>query len=133
MVAMIACMAGSTAAVALADKGRDHPEDTPSTGTTGTTGTTTTPSSGATPAIRKIEAGALSGGRLKLRTELSGRATKVRLSYRGRTYNAFKTGSQSWARTVAARGGDGAGSTVTVRVRACNASRCISRTGSDEA
>jgi hypothetical protein len=123
----VVCLCGSVTAVAMGKNGAD---DGTTTGTTGTTNTT--PSNGA-PSIREIEVDSVAGGKLRLRTEVSGRATSVRFTYRSRTYKGKKISSNKWARTVAARGGDRRDSVIKVRVRACNGSKCTTRSGSDDA
>jgi hypothetical protein len=129
------CLAGGGTAVAVASSDdRNKPEDS-TTGTT-TDRTTTTPRSATgTPRIGEIEADWAGNGRLRLRTEIvTGAAgvTSVRFTYRGRTVRGRRSGNE-WSRVVTARGGDRRGSVVTVRVRACAGSRCVSRTGRDEA
>ena len=134
-VTLVVCSAGAATAVTAASGkgGRDHPEDS-TTATTGTTGTTSgTPRA---PRITDIEVDGLGGGRLRLRTEVAPRGasvTSVRIRYRGTTYKATRTAGTRWARTVAARGGDGNDSVITLRVTACAGSRCATKTGSDSA
>ena len=129
-VALLACTAGATTAVTTASgkQGRDHPEDSTTTGAT-----TGTPRA---PLISDIEVDGLGGGKLRLRTEVAARGarvTSVRIRYRGRTYRASRTRGKTWARTVNARAGDGNDSVITLRVTACAGSRCAVKTGSDDA
>ena len=132
------CLAGGATAVAMASGGATSQGTDDSTGTTGeTTNTTTTPSGvRRAPRIVEIEADSVSGGRIRLRAEVTrrgSRITKVRFTYRGVKYTAFRGSSENWSRVVAARGGDSRGDEITFRVTACSGSRCISRVGSDEA
>jgi hypothetical protein len=153
------CLAGAGTAVAFAgdnsgrgggddDDGTTTGETTTGTTTTGTTttgttttGTTTTnttpapaPRRARAPRVEEIEVDGLSRRRLRLRTELAGRVTRVRFVYRGRTYRARRGRSNTFTRVVRARGGDHLDDRVIrFRVRACNGSRCISRLGRDEA
>lgn len=85
------------------------------------------------PRITEIEVDAVRGGRLRLEAETSGRTTSVRFTYRGRTYKARRTTDGDWARTVKARGGDRDDRVVRLEVRACNGSRCTTKTGRDDA
>ncbi len=128
-IALLACAAGATTAVTTASA-RNGADD--STTTTGTT-TTGTPRA---PFISDIEVDALSGGRLRLRTEVAARgasATSVKIRYRGVSYKAARTTGKTWARTVDARGGDRNDSVITLKVTACAGSRCATKTGSDDA
>jgi hypothetical protein len=150
---LLACLAGIGTSVAVASspgRGGGDDDDTTTedttTGTTddttgGTTGTTTTTTTGPTggppraPRIVEIEVDALRGDRLRLRAEIQprgARVTRVRFTYRKRTFAARHVRGKLWARTVQARGGDGDDVVVTVKVRACAGSRCATRTGRDD-
>jgi hypothetical protein len=125
LLTLLTCVAGVGAAVgtAAAKNGADDTTTTPST----------TPHA---PLISEIEADAVSGGRLRLRTEVAARGAKVtsvRIRYRGVSYKATRTVGKRYARTVDARGGDRADSVITLTVTACAGSRCATKTGSDSA
>jgi hypothetical protein len=125
LLTLLACVAavGTAVGTAAAKNGAD---DT-------TTNPTTTPHA---PLISEIEADAISGGRLRLRTEVAARGAKVtsvRIRYRGVSYKATRTVGKRYARTVDARGGDHANSVITLKVTACAGSRCATKTGSDTA
>lgn len=92
-----------------------------------------TAASSTAPRIDDIEVEALAGGKLRLETELIGRATRVTFTYRGRSYKARKQADGDWTRTVTARGGDRDDSIVRLKVRACNGTKCVTRTSSDDA
>jgi hypothetical protein len=150
-----ACLSGGVTAVAVAgddDRGRgrggddttgttdDSTTGTTGTGTTGTgttgTGTTPTPGPARAPRIEEIEVDLVSGGRLRLRTELQARGarvTRVTFTYRGRRYRGRRGASNTWSRVVTARGGDGNDDVIPFRVRACAGSRCANGTNRDEA
>jgi hypothetical protein len=87
----------------------------------------------ATPRIDDIDADLHFDGRVRLEAEVAG-ATRVRFTYRGLKVKANRgrldreDGTRDWRRTVRARGDDAAGrSTVTIKVRACNADGCVTR------
>jgi hypothetical protein len=126
LLTLLTCVAGVGAAVgtAAAKNGADD---------TTTTNPSTTPHA---PLISEIEADAVSGGRLRLRTEVAARGAKVtsvRIRYRGVSYKATRTVGKRYARTVDARGGDHADSVITLTATACAGSRCATKTGSDRA
>jgi hypothetical protein len=82
--------------------------------------------------VRDIDADLIRPGRLRMEAETAG-ASRVTFSYRGRSYGGRldeidrEYGTRDWSHTVRARRGDRrAGRLVTVRVRACTASRCTS-------
>ncbi len=132
-VALLACAAGATAAVTTASAKNGADDGTTTTGTT--TGTTTSGTPRA-PLISDIEVDSLSGGRLRLRTEVAARGasvTSVKIRYRGVSYKATRTAGKNWARTVDARGGDGNDTVIALKVTACAGSRCATKTGSDDA
>src|SRR4051794_17074197 len=100
------------------------------------TNTTTTSGTPRAPLISDIEVDGLSGGRLRLRTEVAARGAKVtsvRIRYRGVSYKASRTAGKRYARTVDARGGDRNDSVIRLTVTACAGSRCATKTGSDDA
>jgi hypothetical protein len=152
---LVACLAGSATAVAVASDGGRHGDsqtgttettvETTTTGTTSTTTTMTTTTTGTTtpgptlaraPRVAEIEADALAGRRFRLRAEVisrGARVTRVRFTYRGRTVIARRSSRRNWTAVVAARAGDRRGDVIRVRVRACAGSRCTTRTGTDEA
>lgn len=155
---LLACLAGIGTSVAVASGpgrggGDDDDGTTTEDTTTGTTDdtttggtttgtttdrtTTTAPTGGPprAPRIAEIEVDALRGDRLRLRAEIAARGarvTRVRFTYRKRTFAARHVRGKHWARTVRARGGDGDDVVVTVRVRACAGKRCATRTGRDD-
>ena len=132
-IALLACAAGATAAVTTASAKNGADDGATTTGTT--TGATTTGAPRA-PLISDIEVDALSGGRLRLRTEVAARGasvTSVKIRYRGVSYKASRTAGKNWARTVDARGGDGNDTVITLKVTACAGARCATKTGSDDA
>jgi len=89
----------------------------------------------AAPRINDIDADLVRGGKLRLETETSARATKVTFTYAGRSYAGRvvevdrEDGTRDWARTVASR--SSAGRRVTIRVRACAGTRCTTRSSSE--
>jgi hypothetical protein len=155
-----ACLSGGVTTVAIAGddnsgRGRggddttgtteDSTTGTTGTGTTGTgttgtgttgTGTTPTPGPARAPRIEEIEVDLVSGGRLRLRTELEARGarvTRVTFTYRGRRYRARRGSSNTWTRVVRARGGDGNDDVIPFRVRAGAGSRCATGRNRDDA
>ena len=153
------CLSGGVTAVAVAGdssgRGGDDTTGDSTTGTTGTTGTGTTgtgttgtgttgtqttpspaPGTPRAPRIEEIEVDSLSGGRLRLRTELQARGarvTRVVFSYRGRRYRGRRGASNTWSRVVRARGGDGNDVVVPFRVTACAGTRCATGRNRDDA
>lgn len=89
----------------------------------------------AAPRINDIDADLVRGGKLRLETETSARATTVTFTHAGRSYAGRvvevdrEDGTRDWARTVASR--SGAGRRVTIRVRACAGQRCTTRASSE--
>ncbi len=90
--------------------------------------------SAAAPRIVDIDADLRFDGRVYLEAETAG-ATRVRFTYRGRTFKARRgafdreDGTRDWGRVVRARGGDAAGGhTVKLKVRACKGGTCVTRT-----
>jgi hypothetical protein len=83
---------------------------------------------GAAARVSDIDADLLRDGRVRLEAETRG-ATRVVFTYAGRRIAGRLTevddGERSWARTVARRG---SARTVTVRVTACDGTRCTART-----
>ena len=153
-----ACLSGGVTAVAIAgddnsgrgrggddttgttDEGTTGTTGTTGTGTTGTgttgTGTTPTPGPARAPRIEEIEVDLVSGGRLRLRTELQARGarvTRVTFTYRGRRYRGRRGASNTWTRVVRARGGDGNDDVIPFRVRACAGSRGATGVNRDDA
>jgi hypothetical protein len=105
------CLIASS--VALADARRPH-----------------SPAAAAAVRISDIDADLLRSGRLRLESETRN-ATRLTFTYRGQRYAGRAAGTdegkRKWARTVRTRGGDRAGSRVTIRVRACAGSHCVTR------
>jgi hypothetical protein len=127
VLALLACVAGAGVAVASASA---------KNGADDTTTTTTTAGTPRAPLISDIEAEAISGGRLRLRTEVAARGAKVtsvKIRYRGGSYKAMRTVGKHYARTVDARGGDRNDSVISLTVTACAGERCATKTGSDDA
>jgi hypothetical protein len=128
-LSLLVCTAGAATAVTTA-QGKNGADD----GTT--TGTTTTSGTPRAPLISEIEVDSLGGGKLRLRAEVAPRGASVRsvrIRYRGVSYKATKTVAKKWGRTVSARGGDRNDSVITLKVTACSAAGCVSKTGSDDA
>jgi len=87
------------------------------------------------PRIHDIDADLLRGGRLRLETETSSRATKVRFTYAGRQYAGRVVdvdrddATKDWARTVNTSAKSGR--RVTVRVKTCKGQRCTTRSSTE--
>lgn len=89
-----------------------------------------------TPAITEIEADWAGNGRIRLHAQVVPRGAKVvevTFRYRRKSFEANRRRHWKYAKTVKARGEDGRGDRVRFKVRACTATRCIARTGSDKA
>jgi hypothetical protein len=130
-VTLLLCSAGAATAVTSAQGKNGADDGTTTTGTTSTTGGTPR-----APLISDIEVDSAAGGKLRLRTEVAARGSKVtsvRIRYRGVSYKATRTVGKHYARTVDARNGDGNDTVITLKVTACSAAGCISKTGSDDA
>jgi hypothetical protein len=112
LVAAVACL-GTTAATA---------QDLPSTPPLA-------------PAITETEVDWVKG-RIRLKAQVVPRGAaveKVTFRYRRRAFEARKGRRWMYTRLVEPRGGDGRGDTIRFKVRACTATACSTRTGSDEA
>jgi len=88
-----------------------------------------------TPAITEIEAAWKPDARIRLRAEVVPRGAevvKVVFRYRGERFTAKNSRSWTYVRRVEARGGDARGDEVHFKVRACTATRCVTRSTRDD-
>ena len=89
-----------------------------------------------TPAITEIEADWKGRGRIRLLAEVvprGAKVVKVTFRYRGKRFTANRLPLWKYGKTVDVRGEDGRGDTIRYKVRACTATRCTARVGSDKA
>jgi hypothetical protein len=89
-----------------------------------------------TPAITDIEAVRAPNGRIRLRADVVPRGAeivKVTFKYAGKRFAAKHRRLWTYSKKVPARKGDGRGDKVHFKVRACTATRCVSRSTRDAA